>query len=476
MRMVMRCLGALVWFPSAAACGPDVVAAKPEWAMNPDLMAISRNGQALPANDGTMLVTGGNLEVSGTYHFAERYNWMDRTWTAIPNLKAVEKGACSASARKDHQATVMQDGRILVTGGRYWQDVERCGCVAFSLQCGWGNSSTYVVFDPSTEEWSEEFEMSRPHVYHTVTQLETRLVIVGGPGPANASLLETAETCTSKSEGSPLECTPSDKGNEAQLYLGHSATKLNKNEMLVFGGAVAPNPAQSTGKSTANPPDPLVIGSLIVEGRALKLTLKDDGSPSPTPITTDLPPPRVGHLAVQIGDDVVLIAGGRDDKNTPLSDAWLFQKDHFVQVAPMHTARAFAAAFVWDGKVLVTGGFSKLDEGEELAGEETNLVELYDPKTNTWTQLPPMQFGRARHSLVPVEIPKQPLRKFLAVGGIGITATEDAGPGETDDKVGRNSEQLFLNGDCTDSNDCSPHAVCWTGHPEAELNNKCVER
>ena len=51
----------------------------------------------------------------------------------------------------------------------------------------------------------------------------------------------------------------------------------------------------------------------------------------------------------------------------------------------MPTARDFLAAAVVDGKIYVLGG---------MTGVPTNVVERYDPVTDTWATMAPMPTGR----------------------------------------------------------------------------------
>ncbi len=159
--------------------------------------------------------------------------------------------------------------------------------------------------------------------------------------------------------------------------------------------------------------------------------------------------PRVHHTATRIGDDTVLIAGGRAEGGKPTTRAELFDgyADTWLDVAPMTTPRSHhvavtlpsggvlvlggtrlhgaqgataeaeifdpivrgwfrtapmsrartrhAAALLRDGTVLVTGG----------CGEDGRLphAEIYDPRTDTWREVAPMRGARSDHSLTPLD-------------------------------------------------------------------------
>jgi len=61
----------------------------------------------------------------------------------------------------------------------------------------------------------------------------------------------------------------------------------------------------------------------------------------------------------------------------------------WVNLAPMHhTRRYYASAVLRDGRVFVSGG-----EYSD-AGSETNKTEIYDPVTDTWTEIPGRPAGQ----------------------------------------------------------------------------------
>ena len=73
--------------------------------------------------------------------------------------------------------------------------------------------------------------------------------------------------------------------------------------------------------------------------------------------------------------------------------------------APLATARAGAAAAVYDGELWVAGG-------ETAPGQVLRSVERYDPATDTWTPGPALREARADAALIPFD------GTLLLIGGV----------------------------------------------------------
>ena len=59
------------------------------------------------------------------------------------------------------------------------------------------------------------------------------------------------------------------------------------------------------------------------------------------------------------------------------------RKNIWKEVSKMSSARGVASSVVFEGRVVVTGGWNNL-------AEETNLVEAYDHINDSWTSMPSM--------------------------------------------------------------------------------------
>ncbi len=113
--------------------------------------------------------------------------------------------------------------------------------------------------------------------------------------------------------------------------------------------------------------------------------------------------PRVGHRVTTLGDDTVLITGGRTTATGPsVVAAEVFfpgiGQTTYGAVAsrnPMGSPRAYhTQTRLQDDRVLVTGGF-------DASGNPLSSMEVFDPVANTWTNLPAgLGTARARATAV----------------------------------------------------------------------------
>ncbi len=117
---------------------------------------------------------------------------------------------------------------------------------------------------------------------------------------------------------------------------------------------------------------------------------------------TAMPSARVEGRAVFAPDGKIYVLGGawidsrwgyvQEPTGTvecydPATDTWERDTDHGGTLAPMPTARTvFGAAVGADGRIYTFGGYS----GTMANGGSTDVVEVYDPVTNTWETKAPM--------------------------------------------------------------------------------------
>ena len=115
--------------------------------------------------NGKVLVTGGEHEDCGRFRSAELYDPSTGTFTATGDM---------IRARDLHTATLLPDGRVLITGG----ETEECsgnGCW-FA-----GSTASAEIFDPSTGTFDFTGNMNARREVHTATLLNNgRVLITGG--------------------------------------------------------------------------------------------------------------------------------------------------------------------------------------------------------------------------------------------------------------------------------------------------------
>ncbi|WP_437661602.1 kelch repeat-containing protein [Sorangium sp. So ce1182] len=248
--------------------------------------------------DGRVLVAGGSRYTgdSGIGRVAELYDPIARAWVVAAPM---------SGERSCHTATLLGDGRVLVTGGFQVSDVV--------------NSAE--LYDPLTGDWSAAASMSNARVQHTATLLDDgRVLVTGGFGDKGASAELYDPTADSWTAVAPMRY---DRDR-------HTATLLNDGRILVAGGhglASAELYDPSTGDWTEASP----MGDM-----------------------------REDFSAVLLGDGRVLVAGGVS-YNVTLAVAELYDPatDRWARAETMYTPRFDHSATLLDnGKVLVAGGLS----------------------------------------------------------------------------------------------------------------------
>lgn len=249
-----------------------------------------------------------------------------------------------ATSREYARGVLLQDGRVLVTGGDHASGVYP------------RNSE---LFDPSTGLWSAGGYLSAGRAFATATVLENGKVLVAGG--ENPGLLQSAELYNPVSDSWSAAGTMT-----ASARKDHTATLLGNGKVLVTGGSDSANPLGST--TIYNPvTNTWAAGTPLSGGRA-------------------------NHTATLLSDGRVLVVGGTDPSFTRLASAEVSNPagTTWTSAGTMTTARAgHTATLLQNGKVLVAGGV-------DSAGLETNTAELYDPAANSW--LPAGSLASARNS------------------------------------------------------------------------------
>lgn len=128
-------------------------------------MAPYLTGPAVNLNDATVLVVGGMETNAGGLGLpsnqAELYRMGSHTFVATGSM---------AQPRSMHTATLLRDGRVLVVGGADFSD-------------GFNNLATAEIYDPLTGKFTGTGSMAQGRADHTATLLaDGRVLITGGFG------------------------------------------------------------------------------------------------------------------------------------------------------------------------------------------------------------------------------------------------------------------------------------------------------
>ena len=296
------------------------------------------------------------------------------------------------SARKSHTATVMLNGKVLLTGGHD----------------GSNYLQTAEIFDPATATFSETTKyddtekkyvpsyVNVPRAFHTATLLSNGMVLlVGG---LNQKYLDSAELYN---PATGKFTATSGALNIARAY--HTAILLASGQVLITGGydgidyldtAELYDPSTRTFKLIAkdmSTPRAHHSATLMASGEVLIAGgYNQDGYLATAEIydpanetfrsTSAMAGARAYHAAALLSDSTILIAGGTN--GNPLATAEIFNPatSSFTATAgAMTVAReGLTAILLRNSTVLIAGGFSE---------KQLNTAEIYNPSGRTFTAL-----------------------------------------------------------------------------------------
>ena len=256
-----------------------------------------------------------------------------------PKTGTFSQTGSMTTTRENHTATLLADGRVLITGGN---DV------------GWHAVATAELYDPKTGTFSPTASMAVARAYHTATLLaDGRVLIAGGDPAAWGSAgppIASAELFDPKT--GKFTATGVMEGGRAY----HVATPLSDGRVLITGGSDANGDFTSAELYDPKTGTFSRTGSMTVA--------------------------RTYHTATLLPDGRVLVAGGGGDYSNLkfLATAELYdpKTGAFTATGSMADARTYhGATLLSDGHVLVTGGYG--------AQAPLPSAELYDPTTGTFS-------------------------------------------------------------------------------------------
>ena len=336
-----------------------------------------------------------------------------------------------------HTATLLRNGRVLVTGGLVQPPGRDSG------PQGWGSHlKSAETYDPSNGTWTLAGSMTLTRAGHGATLLDDGTVlVVGGLGPedwrASAEVYNPSTDSWARAGMS--------KGPTAW----HAATRLSDGRVLVAGGYVNVAGLNNGPVDWAEIYDAATgtwstTGSMGDERLFHTLTFLDDGRVLAAGGSTDLPAevydPSDGtwtqtsslreerrfHTATLHEDGTVLLTGGMTRDFEALQSAEIYDPagGAWSLAGSMSEARAaHTATRLTDGRVLVAGGLRARESdfiGLYVSGPVVGSAEVYDPSSGTWSPVGSMSETRAYHSAVLLED-----GRVLVIGGTGESAGED---------------------------------------------------
>ena len=141
-----------------------------EPAGNMDAARVSH--RAVLLNDGRVMVIGG-AQRTGPYDSVEFYNPATETWVSDPFLGSWEKAAPLVQPRAGHTTTILDDGALLIAGGRARLDESDIQTLVEFIPAT-------EIYDPSTGESRAVADMNDPRGGHIAARLPGGRVLVAG--------------------------------------------------------------------------------------------------------------------------------------------------------------------------------------------------------------------------------------------------------------------------------------------------------
>ena len=261
-----------------------------------------------------------------------------------PLAHVVRIGAMSVD-RAAHQATLLRDGRVLVSGGCAGN---HCDAVLASAE----------LYEPADRIFRSVAPMARPRASHAAARLpDGRVLVAGGwTGDGPTARAEVYDPAADRWTAAP---------NLTEPRVSPIAVPLRDGRVLFMGGGEGRLPDQATAEVF----DPATFAFRAVG-----------------PMHTN------HYLATRLADGRVLLTGGQGPDGAILSTAEIFDpaSDTFQVTGDMLVPRVkHAAALLRDGRVLIIGGSDRGSYRARFAS-----TEIYDPRTGRFSVGPEMRWGR----------------------------------------------------------------------------------
>jgi len=277
----------------------------------------------------------------------------------------VTSSAPMLEPRSGHTATLLPNGRVLITGGmRRNQDFYKSA----------------ELYDPSTARFTRTGDMSIGRVGHMAVLLRSGKVLIAGGwiGHACTDSAEIYDPRTAKFTAIPARMTTA-RGDAR-------ATLLADGDVLITGGGQSDSPGG------------IASAEIFHE----------------TDMSFHAVPPmhfaRVSHTSTLLQDERVLVVGGRGERVNEVAEIFDPKTQRFTQTGSLITPRyKHTAGLLPDGRVLVAGGSDERDWSGNLSS-----AEIFDPKTWKFTLAESLSTARFK---LPEDAAALGSGKLLIAGG-----------------------------------------------------------
>lgn len=314
-------------------------------------------------NSGKVLITGGVED--GTPWVVSNQNFSGASVLGTAEIFDPPSGTMTkltgsmGSSRFFHQATLLLDGRVLITGGV--TRISSTGIMIFE--------NTTEIFDPVLETFTAGPVMIEPRMRHTAVRLnDARVLMTGGSFTDLAELYVPSTNLFAATA----------HGATGDRVIGSSAVRLRDGTVLVSGGQTSLRINATTGNLEAGP-----IQSTAETYDTQRIRY--------TPTTGAMNVARRFHTSTLLDDGRVLIVGG-ENVSGPVATCQLYDPTAatFTSTGSMTSARfSHSATKLLDGRVLVAGG-------DTVIGA-TATAEIYNVSAGTWATTGSMSRTRVDH-------------------------------------------------------------------------------
>ena len=376
-----------------------------QWTFVGSLPAPRYSHTATLLNDGRVLVTGGSDATGTALASTEIFNPVTQAWTAAASL---------ATAREYHAATLLADGRVLVSGGANAS----------------GRLASAEIYDPVADSWSSAGSMNVARESHPATLMPNGQVLAVGGEDGSTDIAPIAE----RYDPATNIWTPT--GALRNTQTGYGAVLLVSGKVLMTGSYAEIYDPVTDSWQYSVPTDPdtgMLIGQTGVDGTsAILMTdgrvfvqgwIYDPIAQSWTYPTTLVPLVLDDTLTALQSGQILVVGGilwgttGEADFYSSRPSAMVFDPASGAQT-PLGSAAAAgynaASSVLSDGRVLVTGGVGDPGPGGESMGGGLATANLFDATTNTWIAAASMPVVRAAH-----------VQTTLASGSVLVTGGTD---------------------------------------------------
>lgn len=389
--------GATGFSPSTSQSVTESVVAVPipAWQQDGNMETQRSGATATLLGDGTVLIAGG-INNTPTEGYGNRTS-IPYTTLATADIYT-EGGGITAThntmsiARAGHTATLLNDGRVLITGG----DLDKY--LTQQLQSFPSTNGADLYTPGSGGGFTPTGAMKYARCGSTATKLlDGTVLIVGGSSVTAPAEVYNPATGTFKTVGTTVTAR-----------FAHTATLLSNGMVLIAGGmdniGCVYTPSASLAQGT--------VSSAELYNPATG-TFAATGSMNVV---------RAFHTATILPSGKVLIAGGTSNLNDGLNSAELYDPvaGTFSYTGSLNTARGqHTAAVLNNGQILLAGGSNPMDlDNNSTIKKPLSSAELYNPATGIFT--PTISLNTARSSPTAVALGDG---TTLEIGGTTGTGT-----------------------------------------------------